>query len=109
MHPSVRPGRLLRGVLLVALALAALPAPATHRVSDGDVPTLKPDEGLLLLAVDSDVDLESVRFQREKSIWNGGTIPYVKRGRTLRLFAVPAGHYTWRRITALPVGGYTIY
>lgn len=90
------------GVLVaLGLAVAAAPAAAVSKVDPGELPTLKADEGLLVVAIDSDSNLSSARFDREGSNWTGGTIRGIKEGRTLRLFRVPAGRYRWMRITQI--------
>ncbi|WP_133500726.1 alpha/beta hydrolase family protein [Cognatilysobacter terrigena] len=98
----------LQGFFFLLISFVCLAAHASRRIDAGEAPKLKPDEGLLVLAVDSDIDLEAVRFEREKSMWNGGSFRNLKKGYTLRLFAVPAGRYAWKRVVGQSFGYFTI-
>ena len=95
-------------LLFVVLLLASVGAQASRRIDAGKLPALKPDEGLIVLAVDSDIDLEAVRFARENSVWNGGHFRNLKKGYTLQVFAVPAERYTWKRVVGQSYGYFTI-
>lgn len=65
-------------------------------VRAGQQIALNSGEGLLLLAVDSNVPLRSVRLNREGKMFAAGGWRQIDAGRTHRLFVVPAGRYQWR-------------
>ena len=88
----------LAALLVLLLALAAPATAKVHAVAPGEVPVLEPGEGLLLLAVDTDLRLTVVNVNPE-----GSSSAIVKLGRTApwyntRLFVVPAGAYHWGQI-----------
>lgn len=89
----------VRIVSFVVLALAGFAVQATRLIDPGETVRLKPDEGLLVVAVDSDSELTRIRFQRIGSSWSGATFRSIKTGRTTRLYAVPAGRYRWTKVT----------
>ncbi|MEQ1512513.1 MAG: prolyl oligopeptidase family serine peptidase [Lysobacteraceae bacterium] len=86
-------------VLLVVAVLFPLPAHAIMReVDPGKSPALNAGEGLLLVSVDSDVDLQSVRISREGINLDMRTMRGVKVGRSAQLYVVPAGRYRWATV-----------
>lgn len=89
----------MRVALALVLGLAALRADAFGRVDPGEQPELAPDEGLLVVAVDSDMPLGCIRFQKVGSSWKGGGIRSARKGRTTELYVLPAGRYQWSKIT----------
>jgi len=90
--------------LLGALCLWALPAPAwarMQRVDPGEIPKLAPDEGLVLMAVDTSFELERVALNKDGKVFGEGTMSQLKPGRTFQLYVAPVGDYAWKRITLL--------
>lgn len=77
------------------LLLAGSAQAIIREVDPGEVPRLDADEGLLLAAIDSDVDSPVVRIYREginldlRRVQGGGA------GHSYRLYALPAGRYYW--------------
>ncbi len=98
----------LRIFLLVSLALVFTPmhaASAMDLVKSGQVPRLKENEGLLLVAVDTDISLVSVRIRREDRVFgSGATIRQLPEGPSHRLYVVPAGTYRWADLR--PIWGF---
>jgi len=85
--------------LCLCWAVVAFPAQAIMREIDpGEVPKLRADEGLLLMAVDTDVELPAVRISRQGINLDMRTLRGVKIGQSARLYAVPAGHYRWTSV-----------
>lgn len=99
-HASCRLSAVALLLALCVVWLSAAPAPAQIReVDPGEIPRLAADEGLLMVSVDSDVELGSVRIQRERGIL-GDTrnLRGVGEGRNFRLYAVDAGRYRWANL-----------
>jgi dipeptidyl aminopeptidase/acylaminoacyl peptidase len=83
------------------LVLATCNAQAmVHVVDPGEIPKLRPGEGLLLVEVDSNWALESIRVKKDGAIFTSGVLSGIKEGHTARLYVVPAGRYAWHEITA---------
>ncbi|MFZ5638677.1 MAG: alpha/beta hydrolase family protein [Pseudomonadota bacterium] len=100
-------GRKLAAVLAVLLLAAALPAQAIIReVDPGKLPKLDADEGLLVLAVDSNKPLRMVRISRDGVNLDVRTMRGVEKGQSARLYVVPAGRYRWTSVGYL--GDYKI-
>lgn len=85
--------------LALCLLSCALSAHAIIReVDPGEMPRLGAGEGLLLVAVDSDVDSPVVRIYREglnldlRRVRGGGA------GHSYRLYALPVGRYYWSEV-----------
>ena len=77
----------------------AFPAHAIMREIDpGEAPKLRADEGLLLMAVDSNVALATVRISRQGLNLDMRTMRGVGIGQSARLYAVPAGRYRWSSV-----------
>lgn len=90
--------------LLGALLSWAICAPVwarMQRVDPGEIPKLSADEGLVLIAVDTDFELEQVALNKDGKVFGEGTMSQLKPGRTFRLYVAPVGDYTWKRITLL--------
>jgi hypothetical protein len=88
-----------RGWLVVGLCMFALSAQARmQRVDPGEIPDLAPDEGLVLVAVDTDIDLYSVRVRKDGKAFGAGIMNDLKIGRSFRLYVAPAGVYEWREV-----------
>ncbi len=92
----------LRGGWYVILALIglmfSLQATAMRRVDPGETPQLRPDEGLVLIAVDSNIALESVHVRKDGKLFGAGVLARLPTGRNLRLYVASAGRYEWSRI-----------
>ncbi|MCD9087760.1 prolyl oligopeptidase family serine peptidase [Stenotrophomonas sp. SY1] len=85
---------LMTTVLWPCLAWAAMDV-----VKPGQLPALKPDEGFVLVAVDSNVDLYQVRVNRDGKVWGSGTMTDLKSGQSYRLYVAPVGRYKWRELS----------
>lgn len=107
MQHRIEGGRrdaLCRGVNGVAAMLAMLcllavadAAAAMRRIDPGEAPRLKPDEGLVVLAVDANAQISSIRVDHAGG-GNAEVLNYLGQGRTLGLYAAAAGEYEWARI-----------
>ncbi|GAB2515426.1 alpha/beta hydrolase family protein [Lysobacter humi (ex Lee et al. 2017)] len=106
-RPAGRYTLVLGAAWVLALLLAAAPAWATRLIKPGEPVDLRPGEGLLLVSIDTDYELASVRFRRDGAILGGGTFRSLEKGRTTRLYAVPGGRYHWTRVTRLDTWIYT--
>ncbi|MEJ1095121.1 MULTISPECIES: S9 family peptidase [unclassified Pseudoxanthomonas] len=85
--------------LAIGLGLSAPSAQARmQRIDPGEIPELAPDEGLVLVAVDTDVDLYSVRVRKDGKAFGAGVMNDLKIGRSFRLYVAPAGVYEWREV-----------
>ncbi|HEV8695983.1 MAG TPA: hypothetical protein VGQ93_17615 [Lysobacter sp.] len=92
---SRRRGAGWRVVLALALCFAGFDASALHKVDPGEVPKLAPDEGLLVVAVDTNARIDSLRVERVGNTLTSAVLPRIEVGRLLQMFVVPAGEYTW--------------
>ncbi len=85
--------------MFFALLIAVFPAQAIMRkVAPGEMPKLDADEGLLLIAVDSNIDLQSLRISREGMNLDVRNMRDLNKGRNSQLYVVPAGRYRWSRL-----------
>lgn len=87
--------------LAILLCMVALDASALRKVTPGEQPKLASDEGLLVVAVDSNIEVSSLRFRKIGSTWNGGLLESIKEGRTTQLYVVPAGRYQFTKVTVI--------
>lgn len=88
-----------RAGLALLLCLLAMDASALRKVDPGEIPELAPNEGLLVVAVDTSARISSIRIARAGSTFNAGLLTHLEVGRTVQLFAVPEGQYEWRDLT----------
>lgn len=88
-----------RMVFAFVMLLLAFDASALRRIDPGKTPALKPDEGLLVVSVDTSVPINNVRFERVGSLLSAGVLNYLGVGRSVQLYAVPQGEYHWVRVT----------
>ncbi len=89
-------------VLAVALALSAASASARMRlVEPGEVPRLDADEGLVVMAVDTDVPLRTVSVNKDDKFFGSGVMSRLDPGRTYRLYVADAGDYEWEEVRLL--------
>ena len=81
------------GLAVAAVVLAMLlTGCATAQVASGARPDLKPGEGLLALAVDTDTPFHALVFSRADGT-EGFTVAVPERGASLQLLHLPAGRY----------------
>lgn len=86
-------------MLVVLCGLASFRAEASMReVEPGSDPALKAGEGLVLMAVDTSVNVAMVRMNRDGKLFGSGVMRDLKEGRNFRLYAVSAGTYEWREL-----------
>ncbi|WP_157475128.1 prolyl oligopeptidase family serine peptidase [Lysobacter sp. Root494] len=86
--------QVLAGVLLMLCALEVL---AMRRIDPGEDPRLAPDEGLVVLSVDTSAPVNTVHIGRV----GGGTetvLNYLDVGRNPHLFVARAGEYEWSQM-----------
>jgi dipeptidyl aminopeptidase/acylaminoacyl peptidase len=88
-----------RGWVALVIMLLAFDAAALRKVNPGDAPALKPDEGLLVVSVDTSSPISSVRFKPVGRSRGAGLLNYLAAGRTVQLYAVPQGQYQWETVT----------
>lgn len=89
-----------RILLALLLLLAALPLSARDfKVKPGEMPDLRPGEGLVLVAVDSDLAVTSLTVRSEDKAFTGGKLQDIARGHTAALYVMPAGKYRWDRLS----------
>jgi dipeptidyl aminopeptidase/acylaminoacyl peptidase len=89
-------------LVIAGLCLCAFTTQARmHKVDPGEVPVLEPGEGLLVMAVDTDADLQSVRLNKDGQLFGAGMMTHLSAGRSYRLFVAPAGDYTWNKVEFL--------
>jgi pimeloyl-ACP methyl ester carboxylesterase len=101
MISTLRAGAL---ALLATLAFATPALAGVHRVEPGDKVELGPDEGLLLITVDSTHELTSIRIERDGAVFGHGMLKGVGIGRTTQLFVAQAGRYRWKTATRGELG-----
>ncbi len=91
----------IAATLLMTLAvLGVSPAHAImRRVEPGQIPKLDADEALLVVGVDSDVDITSVRVARNGVNLDTSSLRGLDKGSNAQLFAVPVGSYRWSSVT----------
>ncbi len=91
---------MIAAVLLIALSfLGASPTHAImRRIEPGEMPKLDADEALLVIGVDTDVDITSVRVARNGVNFDTSSLRALDKGRNAQLFAVPVGSYRWSSI-----------
>jgi len=94
--------------VLLGLAMAVPASAMVHTVDPGDIPKLDPDEGLLLVGVDTNFDLDSVRVKKDGALFTSGVFRGIKAGQSARLYVVPAGRYSWYELTTSWIATYTM-
>ena len=99
LHGRARPHGWLRACGALLLLLLAFDASALRKVDPGKASTLKPDEGLLVVSVDTSSWINSVRFRRAGTSFSSGVLSSLAPGRTIQMYAVPAGTYYWSLVT----------
>ncbi len=89
--------------LLCCLHLAGMLTPAAaqaRELAEGDLPSLAPGQGYLVVLVDTDSPVLSLQLNRRGSLLGDEKIDRLDRGRSLRVLALDAGDYQWTRIEA---------
>jgi len=91
--------RVASALLLVCATLACAPLQARlHHVKPGQVPELEADEGLLVVGVDANMPISRVKVRKDDAVFGGGDMKDLPEGRSLRLYALPAGRYEWAQL-----------
>ncbi len=86
-------------LLLACMVLLSMPLQARlHHVKPGKIPELEAGEGLLVVGVDSNMPLSRVRVRKDKAAFGAGDMRDLPEGRSLRLYALPAGRYEWAQL-----------
>jgi dipeptidyl aminopeptidase/acylaminoacyl peptidase len=83
---------------LCALTVGPLAVAGMYPVEPGEIPTLKADEGLLLVALDSSAWLQAVYMRKDGALLTSAVLRKVPAGHTFSLVRVPAGRYGWHSI-----------
>ena len=86
------------GLALCLLFFAASVHAIIREVDPGEMPVLKADEGLLVVAIDSDREGPAIRIEREGLNFDARTVRGKGTGRSFTLLVLPAGRYRWSRI-----------
>ncbi len=89
-------------LLCALLCVFAFVAPAMARmqlVKPGEIPVLAPDEGMVLMAVDTSQTLARVNLNKDGTLFGAGTMTQIQPGRSYRLYVAPVGDYAWKKIT----------
>ncbi len=88
-------------LLLMCMLLCPLTAALAviRKVEPGELPKLDADEALLLIGVDTDVDLGAVRVIRDGANLDMRSMRALDQGRNAQLFAVPVGRYRWSSVS----------
>ena len=90
------------GLAWLALLLMACVVPQGHArmkaVAPGEVPELAADEGLVVVAVDTNVELQSVTMLRDGRIFGARGISRLDKGRGFRLYVASRGVYRWKSV-----------
>ena len=87
-------------ILMAFYVLGASPAHAImRRVEPGEIPKLDAGEALLVVGVDTDVDITSVRVARNGVNLDTSSLRALDKGSNAQLFTVPVGKYRWSSIT----------
>lgn len=91
-----KPAAWCRALFMAGLLAVGAPVSA-KAIASGDIPVLAPDEGLLLLEVDTNLKLMHVQVS---SVGRGSglSLDNLRPGQTAGLFVVHAGDYRWSRI-----------
>lgn len=90
--------------------LACAPvAHALHRVDPGEAPRLGERDGLLVVAIDSNAPLDSVKFRKVGTVFTAGILNGLSKGRTQQLYVVPEGKYRWGDVTVLATSSWRFF
>ncbi len=86
------------GLALLLLCCTLSAHAIIREVDPGDMPDLKPDEGLLVVAIDSQREDPAIRVEREGLNLDARTVRGKGAGYSFALLTLPAGRYRWSRI-----------
>lgn len=95
---------LFRGLLLLCCLLLSPLAQGLDELKPGVTLELAPDEGLLVVAVDTRQPLYGLRLGREGRVLGSAFLRRLPEGRSHRLFKAKAGDYQWMEVQ--PFGGW---
>lgn len=101
-------GAAWRVAIASMLFVTSLSAGAASKVDPGDVPRLDPNEGLLVVSVDSDVGMASMSFSSEGSRFSASWLRHIQPGRTTQLYRLPAGRYHWTKILLVDTWSWSV-
>ena len=88
-----------RWLLTLALCVLAPCAGARDfKVDPGEVPELRPDEGYLVVAVDTDTPVRAMVIRSDDRAFADGVLKGIGEGSTMGLYVLPAGTYRWDRL-----------
>ena len=87
-----------RWLLLLAACAAPIAAARDFKVDPGDIPELREDEGLLVVAIDSDMAVRSLIIRGDASNFESVKLDRIGEGSTMGLYVLPAGTYHWDRL-----------
>lgn len=85
-------------LVLLAVSICAPVQARLHLVKPGALPELEAGEGLLVVGVDTDMPLYRVKVRKDGAYFGGGDLRNLPKGRSLRLYALPAGRYEWAQL-----------
>lgn len=109
---GIRPAATFRhgvtAMLILSCFAFAADALALSKVGPGSMPKLTDNEGLLLVAVDTNISLGAVHVRKDGKMLDAGVLSRLPAGRTLRLFTAPAGHYRFSEIAPFSVFRYKL-
>ncbi|WP_170113310.1 alpha/beta hydrolase family protein [Ahniella affigens] len=94
---------MVRLVLVFGLLLTGLPVGA-HWVQPGEPVSLKDNEGLLALVIDSDAVVSSVRLDKIGNLIASPKLEQLSQGRYLRLLKLDAAEYRVNELVAMNFG-----
>jgi dipeptidyl aminopeptidase/acylaminoacyl peptidase len=87
----------------VAAMVAATGAHAMRRVEPGEPVVLRPDQGLVLVAVDTSHDLRAASLRRVGRNHNAGTMRQPGKGLNHDLYVAETGRYGWHNLRTIGV------
>jgi dipeptidyl aminopeptidase/acylaminoacyl peptidase len=91
----------LAWIAILGLCALTVNSPARagmYPVEPGEIPTLKADEGFLLIALDTEFPVETSFMHEKGALLTSRVLENAKAGHTLRLLRVPAGRYGWHSL-----------
>jgi len=93
----------MRGMATLLVFMTALVGEPAHArlIKPGAMPDLEAGEGLLVVGVDSNMPLVRVKVRKDNATFGGGDMKDLPEGRSLRLYALPAGRYEWSQLRPL--------
>src|SRR5688572_20886800 len=92
---SMKPAAVRWLLLLAFFATIPFAAGREFEVDPGDIPELRDGEGLLVVAIDSDMDVRSLVIRGEDRTFDAVKLDGIGEGSTMGLYVLPAGTYRW--------------